>query len=134
MNLYSTIVFLHVITAILGLGPLTVLAVLASGPTTASIPWDRFALFLRLIAWSLAGMFATGAVIIAFTHGALGETGWMRTSFGLFLLLGALHGLARRQLRIIRYNSPTTSAKSLGRILWTMCGVTAAITYLMEAK
>ena len=80
-------------------------------------------------------MFATGAVIIAFTHGALGETGWMRTSFGLFLLLGALHGLARRQLRKIRSTAPLTlNTKPLSMILWGMCGVTVVITYLMEAK
>src|SRR6266496_3484376 len=98
MNIYSTIVFLHVVTAILGLGSLPVLAVVSRRPMPAPVSWDRLAQFLRFVGWSLVAMFATGAVIIAFTHGALGETGWMRTSFGLFLLLGALHGLARRQL------------------------------------
>lgn len=80
-------------------------------------------------------MFVTGAIIIALTHGALGETGWMRTSFGLFLVLGALHGIARRQLRRIRAaDGSSVSTKPLGRILWTMCGLVIAITYLMEAK
>jgi hypothetical protein len=80
-------------------------------------------------------MFLTGAILIAFTHGALGEMLWLRVSFGLFLLLGFLHGLARRQLKKAR-QSPATAfpSKALGQILWSMCAVTAAITYLMEAK
>jgi hypothetical protein len=135
MNLYSTIVFLHVITAILGLGPLTVLAIGCSRPTSVPLPWDRIAGTLRLVGWSLAAMFATGALLIALTHGALGETGWVRASFALFLLLGALHGVARRQLKKLRNTSPPpTHASPLGAILTSMCGVTAAITYLMEAK
>lgn len=135
MNLYSTIVFLHVITAILGLGPLVVLAVVSTRPIPASFPWDRVAQFLRLVGWSLVGMFVTGAVIIAFTHGAFREAVWMRISFGLFLLLSALYGLARRELRKIRSASPLTPhTKSLNIILWGMCGMIVAITYLMEAK
>jgi hypothetical protein len=135
MSLYSTVVFLHVATAILGLGPLTVLAVVTSRPTPAAVPWTRVGQFLRLVGWSLGGMFVTGAIIIALTRGALGETGWMRTSFGLFILLGALQGIARRQLRkILSAASQTLSTKPLNTVLWAMCVVTAAITYLMEAK
>ena len=135
MNLYSTIVFLHVITAILGLGPLTVLAIGCSRPISVPLPWDRIAGTLRLVGWSLAAMFATGALLIALTHGALGETGWVRASFGLFLLLGALHGAARRQVRKFRNASPPpTTAGVLGTIFAVMCGITAVITYLMEAK
>lgn len=135
MNLYSTIVFLHVITAILGLGPLTVLAIGCSRPRSLPLPWDRIAQALRLVGWSLAAMFGTGAFLIALTHGALGETGWVRASFGLFLLLGALHGVARRQLRKLRTASPApVNASPLGAIFISMCAVTAVITYLMEAK
>jgi hypothetical protein len=135
MNLYSTVVFLHVITAILGLGSLPILAVTVGRATPLLLPWDRVAQILVWVGCSLAGMFVTGAIIIAFTHGALEETGWMRTSFVLFLLLGALHGLARRQLRRIRTETASPPAtKPLSGILWTMCGVITAITYLMEAK
>lgn len=134
MNLYSTIVFLHVITAILGLGPLTVLAIGSARPTVP-LPWDRIARTLRLVGWSLAAMFATGAWLIGLSHGALGETGWVRASVGLFLLLGALHGMARRQLRKLRSApSPTPSTTALAVLLLSMCAAIAAITYLMEAK
>ena len=135
MNLYSTLVFLHVVTAILGLGPLTVLAVLSGGPASHPFPKERFNQLLRLVGWSLPIMFVTGAIIIALTRGALGDTGWMRVSFGLFLFLGFLHAMARRQVRRTQETSaPASPAKPLRLILWSMCIVTAAITYLMEAK
>lgn len=135
MNLYSTTVFLHVVTAIFGLGPLTLLAVACSGSTLRSLPPERIAQGLRVVGWSLAGLFATGVIIIALVGRSLGEAGWMRASVGLFVVLGFLHGMARRQLR--KALSATASAgpmKSVGRILWIMCAVIVAITYLMEAK
>ena len=74
MNLYSTLVSLHVVSAIFGLGP-----------------------------------------------------------FVLFVLLGALHGVASRQLR--RAHRKTLQLpRSLNPTLRTMCGLVVAITYLMEAK
>lgn len=132
MNLYSTVVFLHVLTAIFGLGPLIVLAAATSAPPEAAWPLERVAGLMRLAGWSLAGMFVTGAAIIALTHGALGETKWMRVSFGLFLGLGVLHGIARRKLR--RAKESGGAAAGLKALLWTMCAVVAGITYLMEAK
>ena len=132
MNFYSLVVFLHVLTAILGLGPLTVLAIVSTGPATASFSLDRVTQFMRLVGWSLAGMFVTGAMAIAFTRGALGQTGWMRVSFGLFLLLGILHGLARRRIKKTR--EAHLPVQGLSPLLWSMCAVVAAITYLMEAK
>jgi uncharacterized membrane protein len=94
---------------------------------------------MRLVTWSLVAVFATGAAVIALTHGALGETRWMKASFALFLLLGFLHGMARRQLRLAQQSDsiPTASnlpGKALNRILWAMCAVVAAITWLMESK
>jgi hypothetical protein len=135
MSTYSILVCLHVITAILGLGPLTALAVVTTGSSSAPFPPQRIASLLRIVGWSLLGLLLTGCVVIAMTHGALGDTRWMRVSFGLFVLLGFLHGQARRQLRQAqRATSPITLPRSLSRILWAMCVVVATITYLMEAK
>ena len=135
LYLYSTIVSLHVVTVILGLGPLTALAIATSRPRPDSFSLERTAQLLRIVGWSLLGVLVTGAAIIALTHGALGETGWMRVSFLLFLFLGALHGLARRTLRRMERAAPAPlPGKSLHRIAWAMCGLVIAITYLMEAK
>ena len=140
MNSYSILVCLHVITAILGLGPLTALAVMTSRNGTAPLPLERIAGLLRIVGWSLAGVLASGAGIIATTHGVLGEVRWVRVSFALFVLLGALHGLARRQLRRAALSGGGATAadhapaRALNWILWAMCVVVAAITWLMEAK
>jgi hypothetical protein len=134
MNLYSTSVFLHVLAAILGLGPLTTLAVVSSSPRPI-IPADRFAQLLRVVGWGLATMLVTGVLIIAQTHGALGKTGWVRVSFGLFLVLGALQGIVRRRVKISQNATPTGALpRGVSPLLWAMCALVAAITYLMEAK
>lgn len=134
MNLYSTLVFLHVLTAILGLGPLTTLALVASS-TTSIMPADRFGQLLRVVGWSLGAMMVTGVFLVHQTQGALGKTVWVRVSFGLFIVLGALQGVARRRLK--RSMAATASGalpRGLSPLLWTMCALVGAITYLMEAK
>lgn len=134
MNLYSTSVFLHVLAAILGLGPLTTLAVISSSPTP-SMPVERFAQLLRIVGWSLGALLVTGVLIVAQTRGALGQTGWVRASFGLFVVLGALQGVVRRRLKSSRSAAPSGALpRGLSPLLWTMCALVAAITYLMEAK
>jgi uncharacterized membrane protein len=137
--LYPTIVFLHVATVILGLGPLTALLLSTSRTGAAAFSVDRTAQLLRIVGWSLPGVLLTGAAIIALTHGALGETRWMKLSFFLFLLLGALHGLARRTLRKLQTATtapaPASSpANPLHRITWAMSALVVLITWLMEAK
>ena len=134
MNLYSTSVFLHVLAAILGLGPLAALAVVSSSPAP-SMPVERFAQLLRLVGWGLVAMLATGVLIVHQTHGALGQTGWVRVSLGLFVVLGALHGIVRRRLKRSRDATPSVALpRALSPLLWAMCALVAAITYLMEAK
>jgi hypothetical protein len=135
MNLYSSTVFLHVLAAILGLGPLTTLAVVSSSPTS-SMSVERFVQLLRVVGWSLVVLLVTGVLIIAQTHGAFGKAAWVRVSLGLFLVLGALLGLVRRRLKSSRDAavSSVTLPKGLSSLLWTMCALIAAITYLMEAK
>lgn len=139
--LYPTIVFLHVATVILGLGPLTALLLATRGSEHAPFSLDRTAQLLRIVGWSLPGVLLTGAAVIALTHGALGEPRWMKLSFFLFLLLGALHGLARRTLRklqttdtAITATAPSSPTAPLHRIAWAMSALVVLITWLMEAK
>jgi hypothetical protein len=56
MNIYSVFVYLHVITAVLGLGPLVAFAIVTTRPGVGAFPSQRAKHFLRLVAWSLAGM------------------------------------------------------------------------------
>lgn len=127
---YSTLVFLHVLAAILGLGPLGALAVVSSWPPP-SLPVERFAQLLRLVGWGLGAMLVTGILIVQQTNGALGRTGWVRASLALFVVLGVLHGIVRRRARRSRDGALPRGSSPL---LWAMCALVAAITYLMEAK
>jgi hypothetical protein len=134
MNLYSTLVSLHVLAAILGLGPLTALALAASAASPGwSLAW--FERLLRVVGWSLGLLLVTGMLLVAQTHGALGRTGWLRAAFGLFLVLGALQGVVRRRVRRSRVAAPDGALPTgVAPLLWAMCGLVAAITWLMEAK
>jgi uncharacterized membrane protein len=133
MNAYLSLVSLHVAAAIFGLGPLSVLALSASR-ISALADVERMARQLRIIRVSLLVMFTTGAGLIAMTRGALGETGWMRVSFGLFVVLGILHGVAYRRVRRALGVSPFVEPRATAPMLWAMLLLVLAITYLMEAK
>ncbi|MBX3024042.1 hypothetical protein KF840_03935 [bacterium] len=131
---YSTLVFLHVLAAILGLGPLTTLAVASSWPAP-SMPAERFAQLLRVVGVSLGAMLATGVLLVQQTNGALGRTGWVRASLALFILLAVLHHIVRRRARRRQGGSPPAALPpGLRPLLWAMCALVAAITYLMTAK
>ena len=89
----------------------------------------------RIVGWGLGAMLVTGVLIIGQTHGVLGKAGWVRTALGLFVVLGALHDIVRRRLNRSRDATPDGALpRGLGRSLGAMCGLVAAITYLMEAK
>jgi uncharacterized membrane protein SirB2 len=103
----------------MGLGPLTTLAFASSSP---SMPAERI---FGVVRWSLVAMLVTGILIVAETHGVLGKTTWVRVSFALFIVLGALTGMVRRRLKRGQETRP---------FLWAMCALVAAITYVMEAK
>lgn len=133
MNAYLSLVSLHVASAIFGLGPLGVLAVSASRSSAPADP-ERFARQLRIVRWGLLAMFLTGAALIAATQGALGKTGWMRVSFALFVLLGALHGLTSRSVGRALKQPPFAQPRSTAPMLWAMFILVLAITYLMETK
>ncbi|HEY8993466.1 MAG TPA: hypothetical protein VIM71_02175 [Lacunisphaera sp.] len=130
MNPYSLLISLHVISAIFGLGPLLALALVAAAPGPV-LPVAWFSRLLRLVGFALAAMFVTGFLVDTTLHGALHGTNWLRLSVGLFVVLCALQGVVRRRLkRAVSDQLPP----GLGGLLWTMCGLVAAITWLMEAK
>ena len=134
MNLYSSLVFLHVLAAILGLGPLTALAIASSSPAPA-VPLAWFARLLRVVGWGLALMLVTGILLIMQTRGAYAGAGWTRVAVALFVVLGALLGIVRRRLRRSGQEAASGALPPGVRpLLWTMCGLVAVITYLMEAK
>jgi hypothetical protein len=132
MNTYSIVLSLHVITAILGLGPLAAVTVLtAPGLSLPLLPLQRI---MRLVIWSLLVMLVTGGVLAGLVRGAFEHAWWLRISVILFFFLGFLHGRVRRTLRAVGSTPDSELMRRINRILWVMCLCVAAIAYLMQAK
>jgi hypothetical protein len=136
MTTYMILLCAHVVVAILGLGQIAGMLVLAlvadesAGPTT----WRTLARLVRGASFSLGLMFATGALMEYVGGGVFHDTWWFRISFVLLLALGAINGLIGRALRT-RDRSPSTPILPLVRRgAWAMCALVGAVTILMETK
>jgi uncharacterized membrane protein len=140
MNLYAIALVTHVVVAILGLGSVASVAFMAAivrrtgrGAAEAST-WIRP--LLRLSAFSLAGMFLTGVLIIYAAGGGYHRAWWLRLSVLLLVVTGALHGLARRAMRAQPANDHEAkiALRRVERIAYGMSFLIATITALMELK
>jgi hypothetical protein len=139
MNLYLVALATHVVVAILGLGSVVSVAIIAavvrrSGHVTEASTWIRP--LLRVSAFSLAGMLITGVVIIAAAGGGYHRAWWLRLSVLLLVVTGALHGLARRALKREPANEQEARLvlQRVERIAYGMSTLIATITVLMELK
>ncbi len=144
MNPYIFVVSLHVAVAILGLGPLTALALLTKRPPLpAGVPRPMppepalraFLRLLRVSQVSLGLMLATGATLVAMVHGAFGRQNWMIASVALFVVLGAGTGVAQSYLK--KALKPTGSIMHVERAhrsLLAMCVIVVVIAWLMQSK
>lgn len=137
MTLYWLAVSIHVVTAILGLGQVAGMVVLASvmRVTAAGSPgmWVALGRLVRGTMWSLAVMLLSG-VLIEYQVRAYHDTSWFRLSFALFLALGALQGRTRRALRRREAVGDESSLRAMVRGGWAMCAIIAMIAVLMEVK
>jgi hypothetical protein len=130
-HLYSSLLVIHVIVAILGVGSIASVAIVAAtarraGHASAQV-LQSIAPLLRYTVFSLAAMLVTGILLDLAAHGAFHESWWFRGSALLLVATGALHGFARRAMR----------SGALGRVEWIaygMCALVAVITMLMEVK
>jgi hypothetical protein len=144
MNPYVLIVSLHLVIAILGLGPLMALALFTKRPSPSRGEIPAMPSVMALRAWmrlvrisqvGLVLMFGTGAILIGLVHGAFGRQLWMITSVALFVLLGGGAGLVQSCFK--KALQPTGSMVHIGRahrILVTMCAMVVVIAWLMKAK
>jgi hypothetical protein len=140
MNLYVVALVTHVLVAILGLGSVVSVAIMAAtvrksgrGMAEAST-WIRP--LLRLSAFSLAGMLLSGVAMIYVAGGGFHRAWWLRLSVLLLLVTGALHARARRALKTEPANEHEARLV-LQRVEWIAYGMSsliATITVLMELK
>ncbi len=130
-NLYTPVLVVHVLVAVLGLGSVASVALVAAtarkagrGVTDVS-PW--LGPLLRYSAVCLGVMFITGILLDLAADGAFRGAWWFRGSALLLLATGALHGLTRRSLR-------SGGVQRVERFAYGMCALLGAITVLMEVK
>jgi hypothetical protein len=98
------------------------------------LPW--IAPLLRLSAFSLATMLATGIILDLVAKGAFRGAWWFRGSVLLLIAGGALNGAARRTIRsgLMKHSDCGLVLLRIERIAYAMCAVVAGITVLMEVK
>ena len=139
-RLYTSLLVVHVLVAILGLGSIASVAVLAAAAGRAgrsaldALTW--LGPLLRYSALSLAAMLATGILLGAASAGAVYEAWWFRGSVLLLVLTGALHGRARRAVRLglATEGSGDLAVQRVARLAYAMCALIAVIAGLMEVK
>jgi hypothetical protein len=137
--LFIPVLVIHVVVAVLGLGSMLSIAVIAAMARRAAhaatdvTKW--LATLLRYSAVSLGAMLVTGILMDVVTRGAFREWWWFRVSALLLFLTGVLHARARR---IVRQDPGTQGSDAIlrrvERIAYGICALVAAITVLMEAK
>jgi hypothetical protein len=135
--LYQLALAVHVVTAVLGLGQVASVGVIASSSSTASVtPAIRVAI-RRLtfgIQVAIALMMLSG-VLIEYASGArFHETLWFRIGFFQLLALGALSGRMRKMLARLEASDGAGSLRAVAGMAWVMGAIVATATILMELK
>jgi hypothetical protein len=140
MSLYQTARLVHVLVAILGVGQVVAIAVVAStARTEATAPPWAFQALRWLARWtgiSLLLMMSTAVLIEYATGGGYHRTLWFRASIGLWIVVGFLQGRMRRALRTAD-GAESLTAGALLRIQrgsLAMCALVGVLVVLMELK
>jgi hypothetical protein len=134
------VLVVHVLVAVLGLGSIASIAIVAATAGRAgrraadALTW--LGLLLRYSALSLGAMLATGILLGVTSAGAVHEAWWFRGSALLLVLTGALHGRARRAVRLGLTNAGDgdVAVRRVARLAYGMCALIAVIAVLMEVK
>ncbi|WP_394831277.1 hypothetical protein LVJ94_32680 [Pendulispora rubella] len=135
MMLYRLALSIHVVTAILGLGRVVAIAVIASRDEPAGAgTWNTLQQLVKGLTWSLPIMLLSGALLEYASGGAYHGAWWFRLSVLALFVLGALSGAMRRALRKRESTGDERTLGLVARHARIMCAVTAAAAVLMEVK
>jgi uncharacterized membrane protein len=137
MDARSILLVIHVATAVVGLGPITAIAVLATRSRTATPDsLSGLARLVDLASWSLGLMILTGIGLLYVSGWALASFWWLRVGFLLVLVIGALLGISRGALRKAKAD-PARVPAALGRVTvlaWLAVLTATVIVVLMVGK
>jgi hypothetical protein len=137
---YGSILVVHVIVAVLGLGSITSVAIVAAIARRGDRAWTEVSTWLspllRYSALSLAAMLVTGILLDLAARDAFSRLWWFRGSALLLVATGALHGLARQTLRRGHTveGGGGAALRRIERIAYGMCALVGVIVVLMEVK
>jgi accessory gene regulator protein AgrB len=138
MTIYTVLVALHAVAAVLGAGLVLAIAVVAHGPTpepAVPIVGARLLRLLRATAVSMALLLLTGLLVTSLAR-AFTAMIWFRMSFALFIVLGAIAAVTRRRLAraLAAAPAPAAALRTVERAGIAMCAVVAVVAFLMAAK
>ena len=136
-SLFPYALAVHVVAAILGLGQVTAIGVVASAlAPDADGPrgWAILERLVRGIRISLGVLFASGALLEYAAGGAFHAATWFRLSVLGFVVLGVLSVVLARALRRRDAADPTATLRSTVRGAWALGAVTAVVAVLMTVK
>jgi len=141
MTWYQAGLAVHALVAVLGIGQVLAIAILASGlkagsqelPTTAA----TISGLSRITSISLGLMLLSGIGLMIPTNGAYAAQWWFRISFVLFFVLGFFNGQVGRALRTVGGSPSDAVAAAISRLRSAsrvMVVLVAIIVMLMAAK
>jgi hypothetical protein len=139
-RLYTWVLVVHVLVAVLGVGSVASIVIVAATAGRAgrraaeALTW--LGPLLRYSAFSLGAMLATGILLGVASAGTVHEAWWFRGSALLLVLTGALHGRARRAVRLGLTSAADgdVAVRRVARLAYVMCALIAVIAVLMEVK
>ena len=138
MWLHLTLLTIHVLTAVLGIGGVTGLAIVVSVSSRATpAPVEALNRLVLTVNISLAIMLLSGIGLLYDSNWALAAAWWLRVAFILFLVLGGSLGFLRATLRKMASGGTAASPGVLRRVAVTsgvQCALVAAIVLLMVVK
>jgi hypothetical protein len=139
-RLYAPVLVIHVIVAVLGLGSIASIAVVAAAARKTGRGMAEVSAWLspllRYSVFSLAAMLVTGVLLDLAAGGAFHHLWWFRGSALLLIPIGALHSQARRAVRagLAHQGAGIAALRKVERIAYGMCALVAVIVVLMELK
>jgi hypothetical protein len=138
-QLFVPLLALHVVTAVLGLGSVLAVALVAAASRRAGHGLSQVSTvlspLLRSSGISLGLMLITGILMVVAAGGAFHRFWWLRASVLLLVLTGVLHGFARRSFRRgVEADVGGGRLQQIERLAFVMSVLIATIAVLMELK
>ncbi|NUP08742.1 MAG: hypothetical protein HOW73_22060 [Polyangiaceae bacterium] len=136
MTPFELVRLVHVLCAVLGLGLIAAVGLVARSERSAASPPSEL---LSLSRWSTAAlgvMMGTGMLLNVLSGGTYHHAWWFRLSAISLVATGAVVGFTRRRAR--RWIAGEVDASAARRYVvsmsWAACGLVAWITALMELR